>query len=268
MRVGTRTVWALLMLIAAASPCSALLLNPSLWANSVPTLQGFQDTTFSNSLLLPNFAGPADDVAGPAPGPAEATGDGAGLVGLEEALLERSRILEGRVVAPLPELPELPHLTPLQMPNMEKITPAEKKMLGEGQKIWESLDKIRTKLLEEPELLASREGKKLLEDFQRHYRKLEGISSKLGMDINAKTQPFLMGAVKNFGRALAPLHKVADGVGDIWRREALGFFISPAIVQANAQLQLVTGVVAVIDTLYVAKKIRSTVRILDLPHWG
>ena len=265
MRVGTRTVWALLLLIAAASPCSALLLNPSLWANSVPTLQGSQDTTFSNSLLLPNFSGPAEDVAGPAPGLAEATGDGAGLVGLEEALLERSRILEGRIEAPLPALPSL---TPLQMPNMAKITPAEKRMLGEGQKIWDTLDKIRTQLLEEPELLASREGKKLLKDFQGQYRKLEGISSKLGMGISAKTQPFVMGAVKNFGRALAPMQKFADGAGDTWRREALGFFISPAMVQAAAQLQLVTGVVAVVDAVYVAHKIRSTVRILAPPHSG
>lgn len=262
MRVAHRPMWALL-LIAAASPCSALLLNPSLWANSVPMIlpQGSQDAW---SLLVPNFAAPAAPVAqlaGPAPGLAEATGDGTGLAALEEALLERSRILEGRTEEPLPKLPDLPQLAPLPIPDMEQITAADKRMLGEGQKIWETLDKIRTQLLEEPELLASREGKLLLEDFQRRYRKLEGITSKLGMDINAKTQPFVMQAMKNFGNALAPLHRMADNAGETWRREALGFIISPGMVQAAAQLQLVTGIVAVVDAVYVANKIRSTVSI-------
>jgi hypothetical protein len=268
MRVDQRRTLALL-LIAAASPCSALLLNPSVWANSVPTIlpQGSQDATWLlNPSLVPNFAEPSADLAGSEPGPAEATGDVAGLAALEEALLERSRILEGRVEAPLPKLPDLPQLAPLHMPNMKQITAAEKRMLGEGQQIWETLDKIRTQILDDPNLLASREGKLLLEDFQRRYRKLEGISAKLGMDINAKTQPFVMHAVKNFGRALAPLHKFADSAGDIWRREALGFFISPAMVQAAAHLQLVTGLVAVADAVYVANKIRSTVRILALHH--
>ena len=177
----------LLLLAAAAAPCGALLMHPSLWADAVPVLvpgllsAGPAQGVLGPSELAPNFAAPGPGEAAPAPGPAEAIGDVSVLGAQAVAPLERAAVSEpgassaaegGHLApaAPLPPLPPLPHL-----PDLGEISAAERRLLRDGQRLWESLDAIRARLRDEPEVLASGEGRALLAEFRRRYRELEEV---------------------------------------------------------------------------------------------
>lgn len=133
-------------------------------------------------------------------------------------------------------------------------TAVEKMFLREGPKLVDKLILLRSRLMEDPSMIASTEGARMLEDFQQRYENLRELQDKF----SEKTQPIVKDVLFQMNKFLEPLQKAAGGFQMQMLSQALKNSVGPMLAATAQNIQVVCGIAAAAEVLHITNKIRAT----------
>ena len=228
------------MLVLAALPRHRALIDPHLWAGTVPVLA--LDRLGSD--LLP-----------------------AALVGsVDQAQVGAGELPPGLGTEDAPAPPDsdslsIPRSFTLGPVNVDALTEAQRLLLEEGQRLSQSIEQMRAQLEGESSVTTEDAFKEM----QRAYERLNAIQSQFATQLTNQTnalQPLVADVLNQVGRSLAPLTSIAETcagrLGDRLSKDLTRVVLGPAVTEALASLQALTGLAAMVEVADVVGRIKST----------